>query len=189
MKSRNNIMTLVLFGLSILFWMNQDWQIGDKPLELKVLEMEQQELNEQLISAQILANKLDQVYTLFDENLALSKKDSLAEDASIQFLKNLAETMNNLDISLLNVKPRPIEEQGNFLRTPYELIIKCTYDQLGKFMAEIERSPRLISINEFHVKNGIERVKRTTTEEDLLEQVVEIQLATLTLVKSKTKAI
>jgi hypothetical protein len=47
----------------------------------------------------------------------------------------------------------------------------------------------LISINEFHVKNGIERVKRTTTEEDLLEQVVEIHLATLTLVKSKTKAI
>jgi len=70
-----------------------------------------------------------------------------------------------------------------------QLIIKCTYDQLGKFMAEIERSPRLISINEFHVKNGIERVKRTATEEDLLEQVVEIHLATLTLVKSKTKAI
>ena len=148
-----------------------------------------EKLNEQLISAQILANKLDQVYTLFDENLALSKQDSLAEDASIPFLKNMTETMNNLEITLMNVKPRPRVEQGNFLKTPYELIIKCTYDQLGKFMAEIERSPRIITINEFNVKNGIERVKRTATEEDLLKQVVEIHLATLTLVKSKTKII
>ncbi len=73
------------------------------------LEDEQKELNEQLISAQILANKLDQVYTLFDENLALSKKDSLADDASIPFLKNLTETLNNLEITLLNVKPKPCQ--------------------------------------------------------------------------------
>jgi len=188
-KNRNSMTSLILFGLTILFWLNQGWLIGEKPLELKALEMEQQELNEQLISAQILANKLDQVYTLFGENLALSKQDLLAEDASIPFLKNLTETMNNLDITLLNVKPRPREEEGNYLTTPYELIIKCTFDKLGKFMAEIERSPRLISIKEFHVKNGIERVKRTATEEDLLEQIIEIRLATLTLVKSKTKAI
>ena len=189
MKNRNSLMTLILFGLTILFWLNQGWSIGEKPLELKAMELEQLELNEQLISAQILANKLDQVYTLFDENLALSKQDSLAEDASIPFLKNMTETMNNLEITLMNVKPRPSVEQGNFLKTPYELIIKCTYDQLGKFMAEIERSPRIITINEFNVKNGIERVKRTATEEDLLKQVVEIHLATLTLVKSKTKII
>ncbi|MBD73059.1 MAG: hypothetical protein CMG42_02495 [Candidatus Marinimicrobia bacterium] len=189
MKNRNSMITLILFGLTILFWLNQDWLIGEKPLELKALEMEQEELNEQLISAQILANKLDQVYTLFDENLALSKQDSLAEDASIPFLKNLTVTMNNLEITLLNVKPQRRVEKGNFLRTPYELIIKCTYSQLGKFMAEIERSPRLIIINEFTVKNGIERVKRSATEEDLLAQIVEIHLATLTLVKSKTKAI
>ena len=189
MKNRNSMITLILFGLTILFWLNQDWLIGEKPLELKALEMEQEELNEQLISAQILANKLDQVYTLFDENLALSKQDSLAEDASIPFLINLTVTMNNLEITLLNVKPQRRVEKGNFLRTPYELIIKCTYSQLGKFMAEIERSPRLIIINEFTVKNGIERVKRSATEEDLLAQIVEIHLATLTLVKSKTKSI
>ena len=189
MKQRNGILTLILFILTIVFWLSQRWMIGEKPLELKAMEMEQLELNEQLISAQILANKLDQVYTLFDENLALSKKDSLADDASIPFLKNLTETLNNLEITLLNVKPKPREEKSNFLRSQYEIIVKCTYDQLGKFMAEIERSPRLITVSEFHIKNGIERVNRTVTEEDLFKQVVEIHLATLTLVKSNTKAI
>ena len=93
------MISLILFGLTILFWLNQGWLIGEKPLELKALEMEQRELNEQLISAQILANKLDQVYTLFDENLALSKQDLLAEDASIPFLKNLTEMDGTEDIS------------------------------------------------------------------------------------------
>ena len=54
-----------------------------------MLEEEQQELNENLISAQILASQLDRVFTLFQENLALSKADSLADDASLPFLNNL----------------------------------------------------------------------------------------------------
>ncbi len=61
--------------------------IGDKPLQISVLEDEQGELNENLISAQILASQLDRVFTLFQENLALSQMDSLAEDASLPFLK------------------------------------------------------------------------------------------------------
>ena len=52
-----------------------------------MLEEEQQELNENLISAQILASQLDRVFTLFQENLALSKADSLADDASLPFFK------------------------------------------------------------------------------------------------------
>lgn len=189
MKNRNGIMALVLIMLTISFWLTFNWLLGDKPLTLKSMELEQQELNEQLISAQILAKKLNQVYTLFEENLALSKSDSLAEDASLPFLKQLNETMDNTGIILMNVRPKPRVEKANYIQTPYELIIKCTYDQLGKFMAEIERSPRLITISEFHIKNGIERVKRTTREEDLTTQIVEIHLATLTIVKSKTKAI
>ena len=189
MKNRNGIMALVLMVLTASFWLNFNWLLGDRPLTLKSLELEQQELNEQLISAQILAKKLNQVYTLFDENLALSKQDSLAEDASLPFLKQLSETIENNGITLMNVRPKPRVEKENYIQTPYELIIKCTYDQLGKFMAEIERSPRLITISELYIKNGIERVKRTTSEEDLMKQIVEIHLATLTMVKSKTKAI
>lgn len=187
MKKRNGLLTLILVALTILFWMEQDWLIGEKPLELKALEMEQSELNEQLISAQILANKLSQVYMLLDENLALSKMDSLADDASIPFLKNLTETLNRLEIKLMNVKPKPREEKNEYLRSPYEITVQCTYEKLGKFMAELERSPRLVTISEFHIKNGIEQIKRTATEEDLMEQIVDIHIATLTLVKSKTK--
>ena len=189
MAKRNGVFALLVTFLTAGFWANQTWVIADKPEGLLDLEDELVELNEQLISAQILASRVGQVYTLFERNLALSKQDSLADDASLPFLKSLMEMMNGHGITLLNIKPKPRIEKTNYIAAPYEVIMKCSYDELGKFMAEIERSSRLITINEFNVKNGIERVKRTAKEEDLLKQVVEIHLATLTLVKSNPKAI
>ncbi len=186
---RNTILALALIVLSIAFWANLRFMIDGKPHRFQELEALQNDLNEQLISAQILANKLDEVYTLFDENLALSKQDSLAEDASLPFLRSLAETMNDIGIVLLNIRPKPREERGNYYVAPYDLIMRCSYEELGKFFAEIERSPRLITVKEFSVKNGIERIKGRVTEEDLKEQIVEMSLSTMTLVKKKTKVI
>ena len=90
MAEKRNI---ILFGSMILltlsYWVSSSLLIGEKPFEIRLLEEEQQELNENLISAQILASQLDRVFTLFQENLALSKADSLADDASLPFLNNL----------------------------------------------------------------------------------------------------
>ena len=65
--------------------------------------------------------------------------------------------------------------------------MQCSYEQLGKFMSDLEKSPRLVTIDEFNVKNGIERIKSNATEMDLREQIIEIHLSTLTMVKSKIK--
>ena len=187
MAKRNAIFALLVTFLTAGFWANQAWMIADKPEGLLDLEDELVELNEQLISAQILASRIEQVYTFFEQNLALSKQDSLADDASLPFLKSLMKMMNGLGISLLKIKPKPRIEKTNYIAAPYEVIMKCSYDELGKFMAELEKSPRLVTIDEFHVKNGIERIKSNTSEMDLREQIIEIHLSTLTMVKSKTK--
>jgi Tfp pilus assembly protein PilO len=187
MAKRNGIFALLVTFLTAGFWANQTWMIADKPEGLLDLEDELVELNEQLISAQILASKVGQVYSLFEQNLALSKQDSLADDASLPFLKSLMEMMNGHGITLLNIKPKPRVEKTNHIAAPYEVIMKCSYDELGKFMSELEKSPRLVTIDEFHVKNGIERIKSNASEMDLREQIIEIHLSTLTMVKSKTK--
>ena len=67
------------------------------------------------------------------------------------------------------------------------ITIECTYEEFGKFLAEMERSPRLITVNEYEVKNGVERIKTNVREEDLMNQVFEVNLATITLVKSRSK--
>ena len=188
-EKRNIVLFGCLIVLSLSYWLSASFLIGEKPFEIRVLEEEQQELNENLISAQILASQLDRVFTLFQENLALSKADSLADDASLPFLNNLTDMLEDLDIKLLGIKPKPRIDKITYFKAPYIITLECSYDQFGKFLTEIERSPRLITIDEFEVKNGIERIKANTDEERLLFQEFVVNLSTITLVKSKNKGV
>ena len=188
-EKRNIILFGCLIVLTLSYWLSASFLMGDKPFEIRVLEEEQQELNENLISAQILASQLDRVFTLFQENLALSKADSLADDASLPFLNNLTDMLEVLDIRLLGIKPKQRIDKITYFKAPYIVTLECTYNQFGKFLSEIERSPRLITIDEFEVKNGIERIKANTAEERLIFQEFVVSLSTITLVKSKNKAI
>ena len=186
-EKRNIILFGFLILLTITYWVSSSILIDDKPLRIQILEEEQEELNENLISAQILASQLDRVFTLFQENLALSKADSLADDANLPFLNNLTDMLDDLDIRLLGIKPKSRIDKMTYLKAPYIITLECTFDQFGKFLAEVERSPRLITVDEFEVKNGIERIKANTDEENLIFQEFLVNLSTITLVKSKSK--
>lgn len=186
-EKRNIILFGLLIFLTISYWLSSSFLIDDKPFRIQVLEQEQEELNENLISAQILASQLDRVFTLFQENLALSKADSLADDANLPFLNNLTDMLDDLDIRLLGIKPKARIDKMTYLKAPYIINLECTFDQFGKFLAEVERSPRLITVDEFEVKNGIERIKANTDEENLIFQEFSVNLSTITLVKSKSK--
>jgi len=186
-EKRNISLFGALVLLTISYWVSASVLIGEKPFEIRVLEEEQQELNENLISAQILASQLDRVFTLFQENLALSKSDSLADDANLPFLNNLTDMLDELEIKLLGIKPKPRVDKITYFKAPYLITLECTFDQFGRFLSEVERSPRLITVDEFEVKNGIERVKANTEEEKLMEQEFVVNLSTITLVKSKSK--
>ena len=186
-EKRNIVLFSTLIILTVSYWTATKFLIGEKPLEISILEIEQEELNENLISAQILASQLDRVFTLFQENLALSQMDSLADDASLPFLKNLTDMMDELDIELLNIKPKDRIRVGEYFKSPYILTLKCTFEEFGKFLAEIERSPRLITIDEYEVKNGVERIRSNASENDLMLQEFVMNLSTITLVKSKSK--
>ena len=188
MAERRNIL---LFGslifLTLTYWVSASVLIGEKPFRVTVLEEEQTELNENLISAQILASELDRVFTLFQENLALSQADSLADDANLPFLDNLTDMLADLDIKLMGIKPKPRIDKITYFKAPYIITLECTFEQFGQFLSEMERSPRMITLDEFEVKNGIERIKQNVSEDKLLYQEFVVNLSTITLVKSKRK--
>ena len=186
-EKRNIILFGGLIVLTLSYWVSSSFLIAEKPFDIRVLEEEQQELNENLISAQILASQLDRVFTLFQENLALSKADSLADDANLPFLNNLTDMLDKLDIKLLGIKPKPRIDKITYFKAPYIITLECTFEQFGKFLSDIERSPRLVTVDEFEVKNGIERIKANTEEDKLIFQEFVVNLSTITLVKSKSK--
>ena len=93
------------------------------------------------------------------------------------------------DIIIKKIKPRPREKVDNYYSSPYEMTVKCSFENLGKFLAEMEKSPRLIVINELSIKNGIERIKNRMEENELMQQEIDLHISTLTLIKSKVKII
>ena len=188
MAERRNILLFgALIFLTLAYWVSASVLIGEKPFRVTVLEEEQTELNENLISAQILASVLDRVFTLFQENLALSQADSLADDANLPFLDNLTDMLADLDIKLMGIKPKPRIDKITYFKAPYIITLECTFEQFGQFLSEMERSPRMITLDEFEVKNGIERIKQNVSEDKLLHQEFVVNLSTITLVKSKRK--
>ena len=102
-------------------------------------------------------------------------------------MNNLTDILDELDITLMGIKPKPREDKRTYFKAPYIITLECTFEEFGKFLSEIERSPRLITVDEFEVKNGIERIKANTDEERLLYQEFVVNLSTITLVKSKSK--
>lgn len=185
--TRNIILFAVLVFLGAAFWIQSTIMYGGKPDQFLNTQAELEELNEQLITAQILSKKLDRVYTLFERNLALSRRDSLAEDASLPFLNTLTQNLEHLGIKLLNLEPRPRVESGRYIEAPYRLTIRCTFEQFGQLVTDLEKSPRLIDIEEFRLRNPIERIRRAETTEDLNTPTIEMEINTITLVKNTAR--
>ncbi|MEA3287887.1 MAG: type 4a pilus biogenesis protein PilO [Candidatus Marinimicrobia bacterium] len=183
MTQRVNILGIGVLVLALGFYYSYNWILKEKPISIKSYDKKIEVLNEQLITAQILANNLDHVYTLFERNLALSEQDSLADDASIPFLNSLTQTIDSLGIQLRNIRPKQGTPRRRSIETPYDIEIRCNYRQFGKLLAELERSSRLITVKEFHVKNGVERLKNSAGPGILKTQDIEMQISTLTLVK------
>lgn len=183
---RVQILAGIIIVMALAFYYTITWVYGDKPDEIYFLDKEIAKLNEKLITAQILSNKLDRVYNLFEENLAEKSSDDIAEGASMIFLNSLTSTLDSLGITTIFMRPKPRIKGYNSIEVPYDLEIRCNYKQFGVLMSELESSVRLIQVNEFRVKNGVERLKSTRNEKTLSEQDIELKISTLTLLKGKS---
>ena len=182
---RVRILAIAVAVLALSFYYTFNWVYGDKPAEIRYLDKRIAEKNESLITAQVRSNELDEVYNLFEANLAESSSDAVAGDASMEFLNSLTSTLDSLGITTIFMRPKPRIRGRISVEVPYDLEIRCNYKQFGVLMAKLESSKRLIQVNEFHIKNGVERLKNTRDESLLADQDIELKISTLTLLKGK----
>ena len=180
---RNIILLIVTVVFIILSSSLRSFLYYDKYELISDLEDEQKIANEKFITAQILSQSLNQVYAMFENNLATTKNDARNEDASLPFLEQLTDILEDLEIKTLKLKPKPKEKMNDFTAIPYEIQLLCSFEKFGKFILELERNDRLITIDNFVVNNGTERISNSTKPEDLIDQVVELTISTITLNK------
>ena len=155
---------------------------------IKELEEEQKIVNEKFITAQILSEELDNVYSVFEQNLASNKNDPKNKESNMLFLKDLTDILEKLEIKLIQIEPGGKKKKGLLTLIPYTMELKCNYEEIGKLVTELEASNRLITVDEIIIKNGIEKIKKNSNNQDAINDVKTIlSINTVTLNKPKQK--
>ncbi len=183
---RNIIFVSFLVVFSVLYWVGSTFYYEGIPDNIVDLEEEQRIVNEKFITAQILSQSLHRVYSVFEHNLEIGQDEEKSQTASMPFLNNLTDIMNDLDITVLEIKPKTKDKEKNTILVPYELLFASTYENLGKFITELERNERIINIEEFYVDNGLDRLTTMTNVNQLLNLRVKMILSVVTLKKARS---
>ena len=159
--------------------------INNKKEQIYNLEARHKTVNEKFITAQILSKSLDNVYNIFENNLATSKNDDKNKEASMDFLKYLTDIMEKYNIKLNQIIPGKKIKKGSLTNIPYDIHIVCDYEKLGEFINEIESSNRIILIKELTIKNNIEKIKSNKKDQNISDQEIEMEIRTVTINKAK----
>jgi hypothetical protein len=195
---KENVVILVVVLLLLLGnYMYFTSVIVPQPEEMQTLKTQIEEKNRQLLAAQILAEKRQGVTQLIKNNLIQSLTDSLAEKASVPFLRFLTTTMDNLDIRLVSLNPMAVigtddvstNTQKEYIQVPYEMKIIASYDELGKFLDVLEKSPHLIKVFSFTVSNDLDQ---SSYSEEIAgkpkQHSVSLQVNTMAIMKASHKS-
>jgi hypothetical protein len=195
---RNNlivlVLTLILLGGS-LFYYQKD--IVPQPDQIKRLNLKIEEKNKQLLAAQILAERRKGIIALIRNNLVNTPSDSLTEKSSISFLRYLTSTMDRLGIRLVALTPKDVigtddtytYEKKEYIEVPYEMKIIASYEEFGKFLDVLEKSPHLIKIVSFSLTNEMERSSFMGEISGRPNQhPINLQISTLAIVKASYRS-
>ena len=186
--NRNSI--LVLFAILFMFANSMLYSyLYDKKYDLILdLEQEQKIVNEKFITAQILSEKLNSVYQLFEINLATDSNDKKNTEANMLFLEDLTDVLEKLEIKLLQIEPGSKNKKGSTTYIPYSMEIKCDYEQFGKFITQLEGNNRIISVEEIQIRNGVEKIRGAVDDlSEVNDIITNLSINTITLNKAKKK--
>lgn len=195
---KENLVILIVLVVFLLgSYMYYDQVIVPQPQELRSLKEQIEEKNRQLLAAQILAEKREGVTQLIKNNLIQSLDDSLAEKASVPFLRYLTTAMDRIGIRLVALTPLDIIgmedptglQQKEYIQVPYEVKILASYDELGRFLDILEKSPHLIKITNFTITNDLEQ---TSYAEEITgkprQHPMSMQINTIAILKASYRS-
>jgi hypothetical protein len=188
------VLTLILLGSAFGYYQQV---VLPQPDEIKRLNLEIEEKNKQLLAAQILAEQREGITALIRNNLIDDPSDSLTEKASIPFLRYLTATMDRLKIRLVALTPLDVigtddsytYEKKEFIEVPYELKIIASYEEFGKFLDILEKSPHLTRVVSFNVANDIEKTNFAGEIRGKPDQhPINLRISTLAILKASYRS-
>ncbi len=182
-KTITALLILVVFGLG--HYLYHRLVYAELPRQIRQLDMTISRENEKLIAAQIIARELQQVTRLIEGNLALSLRDSLAEDASMPFMDYVTDLLREMDVRLIRIQPGQRVHMADYIKTPYVLEVESSYANMVNFLNRLEKSDRLVTVETFELSNSVKRSEESVQRGDIDRRPLAITISTLTLLKHR----
>ncbi len=188
------VLTLILLGGTLFSYQRF---VVPQPDEIRRLNLEIEDKNKRLLAAQILAEKREGITALIRNNLVNNPSDSLTEKSSIPFLRYLTATMDRLGIRLVALTPMDVigtedaytYEKKEYIEVPYELKIIASYEEFGKFLDVLEKSPHLVKVTSFSLSNEIDRSSFIGEIKGKPNQhPINLQISTLAILKASYRS-
>jgi len=195
---KNVIIAIALLVYVLAFWGFYTYYIEPQPAKLADLKGQLAEKRRQYLSAQIISKNLENVNDLIKNNLVETLSDSLAQASSIPFLNYLTGLIDNLDMVLISMRPASVLRwdqttagkliDQEYIEIPYSMTLLASYEQLGKFLENLEKSQRLIKVARIQVINPVDFAYYAGEISGKPDQHrVEVVIHTLTILKESFK--
>lgn len=180
--NKNFIFAGILTFITLLFIIEDNFFVGEKPSSIRNLEEISKSTQERYNAASILSSELKRMYNIFEKNL-VTKDNQIDKEASIEFIDALTDIIEKLNIAILSIKPQKKVKKGKYTFIPYDLDVRCSYEQFGKLVNELESNDRLIQIDEFKLQNNIEKISKRKGLNNLMNHNIEMKISTISINK------
>jgi len=180
--NKNLIFSILLSLITFSFFIENSFFVSKKPAHIRQLEKKFKSVQETYNATTILAGGWKQMYEIFEQNL-ITKNNDIDKMASIEFLEILTDIIDGLDIAILSIKPQKKQNAGKYVYIPYDLEIRCSYEQFGKLISSLESNERLIQIDEFELQNNVEKIAKKRGTRNLINHNIEMKISTISIKK------
>jgi Tfp pilus assembly protein PilO len=142
---------LAYVGIAALGSIAMDrWYMPKLHSEILQVEAEKLVVANQLTTARIIQENLHHVRDLVFQNMEVrGYVDSLGVETSLFHF--LTESVQDLKLTLIGVKPIPPRIEGRLTTFPYEVEVEGDFFKFGELCSKFENSRRIISLKDFEV--------------------------------------
>jgi Tfp pilus assembly protein PilO len=179
---KNLIFGIIISLFAIIFVIENNFFVSEKPSTIRGLEKISKSTQERFNAASILSTGLTRMYNIFNSNL-VTKDNQIDKEASMEFLESLTDIIENLNIAVLGIKPQKKVKNGKYTYIPYDLDIRCSYEQFGKLIHKLETNDRLIQIDEFKLQNNVEKISKRKGLSNLMNHNIDMKISTISINK------
>lgn len=166
LKERYLILLLIMILSAIVIVAYGGNWLEDKRKDIRTIEKQTRDKQEELNAATILNEQLGNVrQAVINSIVTEADSDSLNERSIVkdgrkigftsqeinQFQRLLAEFADSLNITVKATSQKPEYSPATILEHEFTISFEATYEQMGKYIAMLEKMDKIISINTFDV--------------------------------------